>query len=511
MQPRSDQLTTHATPRHPAISRRALIQAGAIGILGLGMAEREALRALAGEGAGAGTGGGAGDLRRARDGASRGTSSARAAIYIFLSGGLSHLDSFDLKPEAPGGIRGEFRPIPTRTDGIQICEHLPLLAARSASWAIVRSLTHPWDDHSQGHLSMLTGHTAMPEGFDPNQPKPNDWPSLASVANHVITTDAARRGNLPPAVVLPHGLIHRTGRTIPGQFAGRMGARWDPYFIESAARCEGYGACPQCFHFERGAIQHTSWPAFHTPSLTLPEGVDRSRFSLRLSLLEQIESQQRGLEAQAQVQGLGRAREQAISILADPRTRDAFDVLGGEPRTLERYGQNQFGWSLLMARRLVERGVSLVQVNLGNNETWDTHQGAFPILRDQLLPPLDRALSALLDDLHASGLLESTLVVMGSEFGRTPRISKLPGASLAGRDHWGAAQTVFFAGGGVRGGAVIGSTDKHGAHPASDPQTPEGMAATIYRALGIPRTAAWHDPVDRPYEVYGGEPIAGLM
>jgi uncharacterized protein (DUF1501 family) len=164
-----------------------------------------------------------------------------------------------------------------------------------------------------------------------------------------------------------------------------------------------------------------------------------------------------------------------------------------------------------MARRLVEAGVNLVQVNLGNNETWDTHGEAFPHLKDKLLPPTDRAVAALLDDLAESGLLDSTLIVMAGEFGRTPKITHLPQHyKLPGRDHWGAVQTVFFAGGGVRGGNVIGSSDRIGGYPASDPQTPENMAATIYRALGIPATAAWHDEADRPHHIYNDEPIAGL-
>jgi uncharacterized protein (DUF1501 family) len=163
-----------------------------------------------------------------------------------------------------------------------------------------------------------------------------------------------------------------------------------------------------------------------------------------------------------------------------------------------------------MARRLVEAGVSLVQVNLGNNETWDTHQNAFPNLKNFLLPPTDRAVSALIDDLADCGLLDDTLIVMAGEFGRTPKVFNLPKAKQPGRDHWGAVQTVFFAGGGIRGGTVIGSSDKLGGHPASDPQLPENMAATIYQALGLPPTAVWKDDFDRPHHIYYGEPIAGL-
>src|SRR5205085_10020907 len=189
----------------------------------------------------------------------------------------------------------------------------------------------------------------------------------------------------------------------------------------------------------------------------------------------------------------------------------AFDIAHASARDLDRYGRNSFGWSLLLARRLVEVGVNLVQVNLGNNESWDTHGEIFPRLKENLLPPADQSVSALLDDLHESGLLDSTLVVMAGEFGRTPKISTLSQFYKGpGRDHWGAVQTVFFAGGGVRGGTVLGSSDKNGGYPASDPQTPENMAATIYSALGIPAAAMWTDAENRPHPIYYGEPIRGL-
>jgi uncharacterized protein (DUF1501 family) len=207
-----------------------------------------------------------------------------------------------------------------------------------------------------------------------------------------------------------------------------------------------------------------------------------------------------------------RQRQRAISLLADKNVRRAFDVVNAAPEVLDRYGRNSFGWSLLMARRLVEAGVNLVQVNLGNNETWDTHGNAFPHLKNNLFPPTDQAVAALLDDLQGAGLLDSTLIVMAGEFGRTPKITSLPPEyKLPGRDHWGFCQTVLFAGGGVQGGNVIGASDRIGAYPTSNVQTPENMAATIYRALGIPETAMLPDELSRPHHVYHGEPIAGLM
>src|SRR5262249_32603401 len=179
-----------------------------------------------------------------------------------------------------------------------------------------------------------------------------------------------------------------------------------------------------------------------------------------------------------------------------------------DPKTLDRYGRNKFGWSLLLAGRLIEAGGSLVQVNLGKTSTWDLHEANFPILQDLLLPPTDPALSALLDYLEAKGLLQDTWIVMASEFGRTPRINQ---ARNPGRDHWGNVQSVFFAGGGVKGGRVVGASDRLGARPAADPQTPDNMAATIYQALGIPRSAVWRDVGERPHPFYPGEPISALL
>jgi uncharacterized protein (DUF1501 family) len=483
-----------AIPRlqHPVFTRRTALQAGAIGLLGLGINHLTALRAVAAGSSGSG--------RSPR---------ARAAIYIFLSGGLAQQDSFDLKPDAPAEIRGDFQPIATRSPGVRICEHLPLLAQRSHLWSLVRSLTHPSNDHSAGHAIMLSGHSQVAPGFNPSLPRPTDWPSIAAVAGDAMPP----RNNLPPAVILPERLVHTTGRVIPGQFAGLMGSQRDPWFIEASPFDPmAYGAYPE-YEFDHQERPHPGKArVFQAPNITLPEGVSSGRLGHRLDLLGHVDQQRRDLERDAAVERFDQLRQGAISMLTDPRTRLAFDVTHADPKVLDRYGHNAFGWSLLMARRLVEAGVSLVQVNLGNNETWDTHGNAFPHLKDKLFPPTDRALSALLDDLNDSGLLETTLVVMAGEFGRTPKISTLSQFYKGpGRDHWGAVQTVFFAGGGVAGGRVVGASDKNGGYPAADPQTPENMAATIYHALGIPATAVWHDAVERPHAVYHGEPIAGLL
>lgn len=473
---------------HPDFSRRQSLQAGAVGILGLGMNHLAA-------------------FRQSADAAETRVTPRRSVIFIFLSGGLAQQDSFDPKPLAPDNVRGEFSPISTRTTGLSICEHLPMLAARSQLWSVVRSLTHPYNGHSQGHMSILSGRTELPPRFSSNKPGGNDWPSIASVAGAVT----ASRNNLPPAVALPERLIHRTGRVIPGQFGGVMGDRRDPWFIEASPfNGTTYGAYPSFeFHHQKGKERHRGLQ-FQAPNLSLPEGLDAVRIDRRLDLLRHIELQRTQLDQLGSTQAFDRHREAALSLLTGSRVREAFDVVNADARTLERYGRNSFGWSLLMARRLVQSGVNLVQVNLGNNETWDTHGNAFPNLKNYLFPPTDRAISALLDDLNETGMLHDTLVVVASEFGRTPKITKLSVYDLPGRDHWGAVQSVLLAGGGVQGGRIIGSSDKVGGDPASDPQMPENLAATIYQSLGIPQVATWPDDLGRPHHVYHGDPIRGL-
>jgi hypothetical protein len=479
------------------MGRRTAIQAGAVGLLGLGMNHVAGLRALAAPSDRAGT----------QD------PKAKSVIYIFLSGGLAQHDSFDMKPDAPEGIRGEFNPAATRTPGMQICEHLPLLAERSNLWSLVRSMHHGEPEHSAGHLLMLTGRNKLPVGFDASKPKPSDWPAMAAVANAICPP----RNNVPPSVVLPEVLIHREGRVLPGQFAGEMGAHRNPMFVSYARfSSTAYGAWPEYgFHHARG-LENPKDITFQAPNLTLQADMDPRRFNERLDLLQTVgrrsavDRQAEALERTAENAAFDRERQKAISLLADKKTQAAFTIDKADPKTLDRYGRNTFGWSLLIARQLVEAGVSMVQVNLGNDETWDTHGNNFPTLKDYLFPPTDRAISALLDDLKDMGLLDSTLVVMAGEMGRTPKISHLPAHyAKPGRDHWG-TQTVWLAGGGVQGGRVIGATDKFGALPSASPQTPENMAATIYEALGIPRELAWHDHTGRPHFVYHADPIAGL-
>lgn len=476
-------------PAHERLTRRTMLQAGSISLLGLGLNHVTALRAAD-----------AGPRQMANAG------SAKSVIFIFLSGGMAQHDSLDPKPEAPQGIRGLFTPIATQSPGINICEHLPMLAARSAKWSLIRSLTTPYNEHSQGHTSILTGRTPMPIGYNPSKPQPLDWPSIASVVGDALPT---RNNNLPPAVVLPERLVHNTGRVLPGQFGGQMGSHRDPWFVEASPyNPKSYGAYPEFeFHFVRGR-EHNPKLKFQAPNLNLPQGLDFARLSNRNELLARLDQQRADLEQAASIANFDRHRQSAVSLLTDRRMQQAFDIHNADSRDLDRYGRNTFGWSLLMARQLVEQGVGLVQVNLGNNETWDTHENNFPLLRDCLLPPTDRGLSALLDDLDERGLLEETLIVMCGEMGRTPKINAGTGESkVPGRDHWGAVQSVLIAGGGIPGGIVVGASDKDGAYPVKAPQRPENLAATIYHALGIPATAVWKDEVNRPHQIYSGDPI----
>ncbi len=477
---------------HPRVSRRTAVQAGAIGLLGLGGNHLNALRAA--------------------DAESPSTATAKSCIYIFLSGGLSQHESFDPKPNAPLEVRGEFSSISTQTPGLDICEHLPGLAQRSHLWSVVRSLTHSSNEHTLGHYYMLTGRSGATPGFrGDRQPRNTDFPSIASMIGDALPA----RSNLPPAVVLPERLVHWSGGTMPGAFGGMMGSQRDPFFVE---------ASPYGNPFWRGAYPEYTFPnetkkaptspddrVYQAPSLSLSPGMTMTRMSSRTSLLTSLDRQRADLEQSANAKHYDEFRQSAISLLSESNVRSAFDVTNADEKTQERYGRNSFGWSLLMARRLVEAGVNLVQVNLGNNETWDMHGDIFPRMKNKLLPPTDRALSALLDDLNSLGLLESTLIVMGSEFGRTPKLSTLSESfPHAGRDHWGAVQSVLFAGGGVKGGTVVGSSDELGAYPASSPWKPENLAATMYHALGIPDTAMWHDAFQRPHQIYYGEPITEL-
>ncbi|MCI0361580.1 MAG: DUF1501 domain-containing protein [Planctomycetaceae bacterium] len=464
---------------HPSLlTRRAALQAGAIG---LGMAELSMLPAI---------------------GAAAPAPKAKSVIFVFLTGGLSQHDAFDPKPDAPAEIRGEFSPIATSVPGIQISEHLPLLAARARRFALVRSMRTNSDGHELACHMLLTGRLDLPAGFTlENAPNATEWPSIPATVTYALRD----RGTASPtAVVLPQPSVNEAGKVRPGQYGGKMGNQWDAWHVDVASPCAlGNGACPNCFRFEGTPFEHGSETIFDTPRLVLPDGGE-IRLAGRVDFLQSIQEQQ--LELARAADRFGRHRQQALSVLTDSRIRSAFDVEKADERTLARYGKNKFGLSVLMAKRLVEGGVRLVQVNLGKNSSWDTHRRNFVNLKENLLPPLDQCISALLDDLAQTGLLDETLVIVTGEFGRTPKINK-----DAGRDHWGRVNSLLLAGGGVRGGLVIGASDRLGGDPLSDVQTPENLAATMYQALGIPRDATWTDTDGRPHQLFHASPIAGLM
>ncbi|QDT48602.1 hypothetical protein Pan258_26440 [Symmachiella dynata] len=472
--PRTETLTLP-----PRVSRRDVLQAGA---LGLGAASLLPTSTIA---------------------APQVATRRKSVIFVFLTGGISQQDSFDMKPAAPVDVRGEFQPVATRTPGLQICEHLPLLAQRTDKYAILRTLATGSNGHELACHMMLTGRLDLPPAFNTNDaPSPNEWPSIPSL----VTYATRGRNNLPPAVVLPQPSINEIGRFRPGQYAGRLGPRWEAWHVDIAAKCPlGNGACPDCFRFDGSPFQHGSPTIFDTPHLKLPNG-GNGRLSERLSLLAGIEHQREHMQRVARVEQHAKFREQAVSVLADPTTKEAFDVENADPKLVERYGKNKFGLSCLMAFRLSQAGVNYVQVNLGKNSSWDTHYGNFANLKNNLLPPMDRAVSALMDDLFESGLSEETLLIVGGEFGRTPKINK-----DAGRDHWDPVNSVLFAGAGVPGGKVIGKTDALAAYPLSGRQTTENFAATIFDTLGIPSSTSWTDLDGRPHQIYHAQPLEGLL
>ncbi|MDG3003787.1 DUF1501 domain-containing protein [Paludisphaera mucosa] len=437
------------------ISRRSFVQAGS-GLLGLSLP----------------------GLLAARQASAATTGRAKSVIVILLSGGLGQHDSFDMKPEATEGIRGEFRPIQTAVPGVHFCEHLPRLAARAQDLAVVRSMSHPEGNHLVAVHHVLTGRPSFPRGASDldRVASRDDFPCYAAVVDHLRT----RQEGIPNGVALPLKLIEGP-LTWPGQDAGFLGPRHDPWQLRL----------------------DPNKPEARDDSLTLPEGLDAERLHRRRHLMTQS-------TAPVASDAFLDQQDAALAMLCNSRVGRALDPDQEDPRLVDRYGRHVFGRSLLIARRLVEIGVPVVQATMGIVQTWDTHVGNFPRLKDDLLPALDRAVSTLLDDLKARGLLDETLVIMLGEFGRTPRISQLTPGAVPGRDHWPAVFPAVFAGGGVVGGQVIGKSDKLGAYPVTKTFGPPDLAATVYRALGIDPATEIRDRLNRPLRLCTGEAIDPL-
>jgi hypothetical protein len=415
---------------------------------------------------------------------------AKSVILLYLWGGPPQQDMWDLKPDTPETIRSEFRPIHTRIPGIQLCDQLPLLAGHTDKLCVLRSMSHDSVVHEPSVYYTLTGKKNPTLSVPRNQRKRSDYPNFGAMLS--AHTPA---GDLPTCVTVPRPIGH-DGVTYAGTYAGWLGPRHDPMELKAAPNTNDVASHP----------------------LDFAPGLDATRLIARRGLVDLLDRHDRALQSARSTEGLGGYHEQAHRMITSSTARRAF-LLDQESTALrDRYGHNEYGESFLLARRLVEAGVKLVSVNwmyiMPNGKVsnvWDTHGGigglnnvgGFDMLRAHYcLPPLDRAFSALLEDLEARGLLEETLVVVTGEFGRTPRIN-----STQGREHWGPCYGALLAGGGVRGGQVLGASDKMGAYVRDFPISPEDLLATIYHALGIAPDADVKDREGRPVRMCEGRPV----
>lgn len=408
---------------------------------------------------------------------------AKCCIQLFMWGGPSQHETFDLKPNAPEGIRGQFLPIATNVPGIRICEHLPRMAQLADRYAILRSVTHAGVNHGTSAYHMLTGHIHFTPGTL-RHPTPQDFPSVGCA----VSRFGRQPRDVPAYVSLPSVLHDGDGGEVPGQGPGILGQRFAPLLVNG----------------------DPTRPDFSIATLTLPSDVSGPRLEKRIGLQEALERAAGRAVRSTDGQEMRGHYERAFRFLQSPAARRAFNLAGEPDRIRQRYGMHHFGQSCLLARRLAEAGVPLITVfwnapHIDDLQHWDTHKNSFERLRVQLLPHFDLGMTALLEDLSQRGLLDETLVVWMGEFGRTPKINK-----NAGRDHWGFCQNVLMAGAGIRGGQVYGSSDAAGAYAAELPVSPDDLAATIFDTLGIAPNQEMRDAQGRPLPLCSGKPIAGL-
>jgi hypothetical protein len=460
------------------VSRRDVLHVGAAGLLGVSLP---------------------GLLKAATDKPAR--PKAKSLILFFLEGGPAHQDLWDMKPDAPVEIRGEFQPIATTVPGLMFCEHLPLLAGQAHHLTLVRSVHHTIADHNAGAYFALTGREPIASGRLITTPAPHNFPPVGAVLSKLRPSIRP----LPNFVHTPDWMSNN-GSFLPGQDAGFLGTAFDPFLAGDPSR-----------------------PGYRVPGLDLPRELSLARALGRRSLLEAVD---RTLGDGAALEGLDAHYRKAYSLISSPEARCAFDLSREPAAVCQRYGLDphnprtkearQFGGlphlgqCLLLARRLIEAGVRVVTVCTGAryDQAWDTHRQHFPLLKRSLLPMFDRGFSALLEDLHQRGLLEETLVVAMGEFGRTPKVGQITssaGADKGGRDHWPHCYTVLFAGAGLPAGAIYGASDRDAAHPARDPVTPPDITATVYRALGIDPITTLRDPLGQPHFLSTGTPIKPLV
>jgi hypothetical protein len=406
----------------------------------------------------------------------------KSCILLFYYGGPSHLDTWDMKPAAPREVRGEFRPLASVVPGVRLCEHMPHCARVVNKVAIVRSFHHGMRNHNAAAVESLCGRTPLKGDLELLADDPNSFPCYGSV---LTTFKPATRG-IPSHVALPHVMYNVV--MLPGQTAGFLGAAANPFQVN----------------------QDPNEADFHVDELTLPAELPLARLDDRQSLLSLLDVQIRRAAQLRDAKPMTVYQEKAFRLLHSEKVRRAFDLSKETSRLRERYGRNKLGQSLLLARRLVEAGVQFVNVNdkvtNGQLANWDSHENNFGRLKNDLLPPADQGFSALIEDLDARGLLESTLVVALAEFGRTPKINR-----AAGRDHWPDCFSIVLAGGGVRGGTVYGASDKIGAYPASDPVSPGDLAATLLWRFGLDLTTEIRDLTGRPYRLAEGTPLRTLF
>jgi hypothetical protein len=442
------------------IHRRELLQVGYSGLLGLGLSGFVARTAAA--------------PKRNRP---------KSVVLAFQTGAASHIDTLDPKPDAPAEIRGEFGVIDTTIPGVKFGEHLPLLAARADRMAIVRTFAHKDNNHTAATHHLITGAAQPGVRFDKPLSR-DDWPCYAAGVSYLRPP----ADGVPAGVTLPTFLAE--GPLVwPGQHGGFLGPKFDPWQIS----------------------QDPNAKQFRVDNLSLPAGLDVDQLGDRLSLLQSVNGQQARLAESAEARRLTDQQSKAAALLTSGAVAKAFEIDREPPAVRDRYGRHSFGQSLLLARRLVQAGVPIVQVNLGKVQNWDSHADIFARLKDKLLPPFDRGVSALLDDLTASGLIDDVLVVVIGEFGRTPKVSKQTPTSIPGRDHWAACFSGAFFGGGVRGGQVIGKSDATGAYPANTPFSPDDLGATVYHALGVDPAIEVRDRTARPVQLNRGTVMHGLF
>jgi hypothetical protein len=451
------------THRHGiGVTRRELIQVGYSGLLGVGLSAAVPGTAVAAP---------------ARP--------PKSVILVFLTGASSHLETFDPKPDAPAEIRGEFGTVATRVPGVRFGEHLPLLAARNDRFAVLRTVAHKDNNHTAATHHVITGAVQPGVRFDKPLSR-DDWPCYAAGVSYL----RPRSDGLPAGVTLPTFLQDNgAGLVWPGQHGGFLGPRHDPWQI----------------------TQDPNRPTFRVENVRPAAGLDVDQLADRRRLLAEVNGRQAWLGRLAEGRKLTDQQDQAFRLLTSGAVAKAFDMAAEPAAVRERYGRHMFGQSLLLARRLVEAGVPMVQANMGRVQNWDSHSNIFPRLKNDLLPPLDRAVAALLDDLTESGLIDRTLVIVIGEFGRAPKLSFQDRNAKIGRDHWAPCFSGLFAGAGVSGGQVIGRSDAIAAYPTTTPYAPDDLGATVYHVLGLDPASEVRDRLDRPVTLNRGTPIRALF